>query len=147
MGGAGTIAVRGDLKGMLPKYLRGAALTGYGCSLNVGIGIPIPILNEEMAKFTSVSDDEIRVPVVDYGSDYPEDGGKPLAYVTYGELRSGEITFDDRKVPTAPLSSYSAALDIAETLKDWINSGTFLLGEAQETLPTVPFDGFDTDAA
>ncbi len=143
MGGAGTISVRGDLKGMSPQFLRGASLTGYGCSLNVGIGIPIPILDEEMAQFTAVSDDEIQVPVVDYGGDYPEFGGKPLTHVTYGQLKSGEIAFEGRQVVTAPLSSYSAALHIAETLKDWIKSGRFLLGEAQETLRSVPFEGFN----
>jgi L-aspartate semialdehyde sulfurtransferase len=140
MGGAGTISVRGDLKGMSPKFLRGASLTGYGTSLNVGIGIPIPILNEEMARFTSVSDDEIMVPIVDYGSDYPSGGGQPLGYVTYAQLRSGEITVDGKTVTTAPLSSYSAALEIATTLKEWITSGKFLLGEPQETLPSVPFE-------
>lgn len=142
MGGAGTVAVRGDLKGMSSKFLRGASLTGYGCSLNVGIGIPIPILNEEMAKFTSVSDDEILVPVVDYGSDYPEGTGGPLAHVTYGQLKSGEITVEGKTVTTSPLSSYSAAREIAGILKEWIASGNFSLGEPQETLPSVPFDGF-----
>jgi L-aspartate semialdehyde sulfurtransferase len=139
MGGAGTISVRGDLKGMSSKWLRGASLTGYGSSLNVGIGIPIPILNEEMAAFTGISDDEIQVPIVDYGNDYPERGGPALGYTTYGELRKGEITFDGRKIHTAPLSSYSAASEISTTLKDWILSGTFLLGEPQDTLPSVPF--------
>ncbi|MEJ2717627.1 MAG: homocysteine biosynthesis protein [Deltaproteobacteria bacterium] len=142
MGGAGTISVRGDMKGMSSKFLRGASLTGYGCSMNVGIGIPIPVLNEQMARFTAVSDDEIQVPVVDYGLDYPATGGTPMGYVTYGELKTGEIEFNGRRVTTAPLSSYSAALEISEILKDWIRSGQFLLGEAQETLPSVPFEGF-----
>lgn len=142
MGGAGTISVRGDMKGMSSKFIRGASLTGYGCSMNVGIGIPIPVLNEHMARFTAVSDDEIQVPVVDYGMDYPSTGGTPLGYVTYGELKTGEIEFNDRRVTTAPLSSYSSALEICDILKDWIGSGQFLLGEAQETLPSVPFEGF-----
>lgn len=142
MGGAGTISVRGDLKGMSSKFLRGASLTGYGCSLNVGLGIPIPILNEEMAMFTSVSDDEIFVPVVDYGTDYPEGGGSAITHVTYGQLRSGEIEVEGKKITTAPLSSYSAALEIAGVLKEWIQSGSFLLGEPQETLPSAPFAGF-----
>ncbi len=142
MGGAGTISVRGDLKGMSAKYLRGASLTGYGTSLNVAIGIPIPVLNEEMAMFTSVSDDEIFVPVVDYGSDYPDGGGRAIEYTTYGRLRTGEIEVEGRKVTTSPLSSYAVAREIAETLKAWIQSGKFLLGEPQETLPTAPFDGF-----
>jgi L-aspartate semialdehyde sulfurtransferase len=143
MGGAGTISVRGDMKGMSARFLRGASMTGYGCSLSVGIGIPIPILNEEMAKFTAVSDAEIFVPVVDYGLAYPQDGGSPITYVTYGQLRSGEITVEGRNVVTAPLSSYSAALEIADILKQWIQSGKFILGEPQETLPSVPFEGFE----
>jgi len=142
MGGAGTISVRGDLKGMATKFLRGASMTGYGCSLNVGLGIPIPILNEEMAMFTSVSDDEILVPVVDYGLDYPEGRGAALGYVTYAQLKSGEITLDGKGITTAPLSSYSAAREIASILKEWIASGRFLLGEPQETLPSAPFEGF-----
>jgi uncharacterized protein (DUF39 family) len=80
--------------------------------------------------------------VVDYGEAYPRDGGSPISYVTYGELKTGEVTIDGRTVTTAPLSSYPMALDIAESLKEWIKSGRFLLGEAQETLPSVPFEGF-----
>lgn len=142
MGGAGTISVRGDLKGMSSRFLRGASLTGYGCSLNVGIGVPIPILDEQMAMFAAVADDEILVPVVDYGKDYPESGGQAITYVTCGQLKSGEITVEGKKVSVAPLSSYPGALEIARTLKEWIESGTFLLGEPQETLPSVPFEGF-----
>lgn len=142
MGGAGTIAVRGDLKGMSPRFLRGASLTGYGCSLNVGLGIPIPILNEEMAQFTAVSDEEIFVPVCDYGFDYPGGAGQVIQYVTYAQLRSGEIDVEGKKVVTAPLASYAVAREIAEILKEWIKSGQFLLGEPQETLPSAPFEGF-----
>lgn len=145
MGGAGTLAVRGNLKTMSPKYLRGASVTGYGCSMSVGIGVPIPVLNEEIAQFTGVSDDEIFVPVVDYGEAYPADGGTPITYVTYGQLKTGEITVEGKKVHTAPLSSYPLALEIATTLKEWISSGRFLLGEPQETLPSVPFAGFETE--
>ncbi len=145
MGGAGTLSVRGDLKQMSSKFLRGASITGYGCSMNVGIGVPIPILNEEMAQFTGVSDDDILVPVVDYGVSYPETGGTTMTHVSYGQLRSGEIEFQDKKVTTSPLSSYSAAKEIAEILKSWITAGDFLLGVPQETLPSVPFDGFRYD--
>jgi uncharacterized protein (DUF39 family) len=99
-------------------------------------------LNEEMAHFTAVSDDEIFVPVVDYGGSYPEGGGAAISYVTYGQLRSGEIAVDGRKITTAPLSSYSAAREIATILKEWISSGSFVLGEPQETLPSVPFNAF-----
>lgn len=143
MGGAGTLSVKGDLKHMSPRFLRGASLTGYGCSLNVGIGVPIPILNEEIALFTSVADEEIFAPIVDYGLDYPQGGGAPLGYVSYAQLKTGEMEFDGQKVSTSPLASYSTALEIANILKEWIESGKFLLGEPQDTLPSVHFAGFD----
>ena len=46
--GAGTLCVIGDLKQMSPRYLVGTSMLGYGCTLTVGIGVPIPILNEEI---------------------------------------------------------------------------------------------------
>ncbi|MCK4325774.1 homocysteine biosynthesis protein, partial [bacterium] len=53
-GGAGTLAVMGDLKQMSPDWLVGSTFTGYGVNLTVGIGVPIPILNEEILKWTAV---------------------------------------------------------------------------------------------
>ncbi|MRR09822.1 hypothetical protein EG831_07075, partial [bacterium] len=46
--GGATLAVIGDLKRMDPRFLCGMSLTGYGATLAVGIGVPIPILNEEV---------------------------------------------------------------------------------------------------
>ena len=67
---AGTIMVQGDLKQMSAEWLRGVSILGYGNTMAVGLGIPIPILNSEMAAFTGVSDEEIFTQVVDYGHDY-----------------------------------------------------------------------------
>jgi uncharacterized protein (DUF39 family) len=134
LGGAGTVSVTGELAGMSPRYLRGVSMTGYGASLAVGIGIPIPVLDEEMARFTGVSDRDILAPVVDYSVDYPEGVDRPLARVSYADLRSGEITVGGRRVSTASLSSYAMAREIAEVLKDWISCGRFLLGVPVETL-------------
>jgi uncharacterized protein (DUF39 family) len=134
-GGAGTIAVMGDLKKMTPEYLRGVSVVGYGSSLAVGIGIPIPILDEDMAWFTGVGDDEILAPVIDYSTDYFANTGKILAYVSYAQLRSGEIKVEGRKVQTAALSSLLKAREIAAALKAWIAEGLFLLGKPVETLP------------
>ena len=54
-----------------------------------------------------------------------------------GSTRSGSITIDGRKIITAPLSSYYKANQIANILKDWIESGKFLLGEPQQNLTPV----------
>jgi uncharacterized protein (DUF39 family) len=129
--GAGTIATIGNLKQMSPEWL------GYGVSLYVGIGIPIPIINEEMARYASVKDEEIATQIYDYSMDYPKGSPKSLGQVTYKELRSGAIVLNGKKVATAPLSSYYKAREIANILKEWIERGDFLLGEAQMLLPTV----------
>jgi L-aspartate semialdehyde sulfurtransferase len=123
---AGTLSVTGDLKQMSPRWLRGASFTGYGATLTVGVGLPIPILNEEILHFASVSDEDLVAPVVDYSEAYPN--GKPeiLAEVTVAQLKSGEITVAGKKVITAGLSSYAKAREIALTLKQWIEAGTFL---------------------
>jgi uncharacterized protein (DUF39 family) len=135
--GAGTIAVTGDMKEMDSKWIKGVSILGYGCSMSVGVGIPIPILNEEMARFTGVSDGDIYAPVVDYGTDYPNKEDKVLAQVTYGELKSGSIKFNGNTVNTFPLSSYKKAKEIAEILKSWIKYGEFTIGEPQIHVPTV----------
>ena len=133
---AGTLWVMGDLKQMSPRWLVGVSIQGYGCSLAVGLGIPIPILNEEMARYTGVSDEEIFTQVIDYGKDYPSGKSKSLAQVSYAELKSGTIQVNGESIPTVPLSSVIRAREIAETLKSWITDGRFLLGEPQMLLPS-----------
>ncbi|TAL39778.1 MAG: hypothetical protein EPN93_00605 [Spirochaetes bacterium] len=136
--GAGTLAVTGDMKEMSPEFIRGASLTGYGCSLMVGVGVPIPILNEELARFTGVSDKDIFCQVVDYGEDYPNAVNRSLAEVSYEELKSGKIEVMGKSIPSAPLSSYPMARKIADRLKGWIQEGGFTLGVPQIPLLTVP---------
>lgn len=139
--GAGTLAVTGDMKQMSPRYIRGVSMLGYGCSLMVGIGIPIPIINEEMAFFTGQSDADIYCQVIDYGIDYPNGIDRSLGEVSYKELRSGKINIMGKEIPTAPLSSYFMAREIAVTLKEWIVKNKFTLGVPQLPLPTVEFKG------
>lgn len=134
---AGTLMVKGNLKEMDPKWLAGVSMLGYGCSLAVGLGIPIPILNEEMARFTGISDEGIFTQIIDYGYDYPKGEPISLGQVSYAELKSGTIRFNGQDVPTVPLSSYVRALEIAQILKGWIEKGEFLLTEAQERLPNM----------
>ncbi len=133
---AGTLWVMGDLKTMSAKWLVGASLQGYGCSLIVGLGVPIPILDEEMAAYTGVSDADIFTQIIDYGNDYPNGKAKSLGQASYAALKSGTITFRGESVPTVPLSSMVRAREIAEILKKQIGAGKFLLGEPQFTLST-----------
>ena len=135
--GAGTLAVIGDLKQMKPEWLRGVSFLGYGCSLMVGIGVPIPILSEEILRYTAVKDEEIFAPVVDYAEAYPQRKGDIIEEVSYAQLKSGKIIVQEKEVPTASLSSYPKAVEIAQTLKEWIRKGEFLLTELVAPLPGV----------
>ena len=133
---AGTLWVMGDLKKMSPQWLVGVSLQGYGCSLAVGLGIPIPILNEEIAGHTGISDEDIVTQIIDYGHDYPNGISKSYGQVSYAELKSGFIKLNGQEVPTVPLSSLVKAREIAEILKKKISQGKFNLGEPQFTLPS-----------
>jgi uncharacterized protein (DUF39 family) len=135
--GAGTLATIGDLKQMSPRWLMGTSILGYGCSLTVGVGVPIPILSEEILQYTTVSDHDIIAPVVDYSEVYPQRRPDILAEVSYAELKSGKIKVKGKDVPTASLSSYSRAVEIASILKQWIQTGKFLLTEPVAPLPGV----------
>ncbi len=138
---AGTLMVLGDLKQMHPRWLLGVSLQGYGCSLALGLGVPIPILDEEMAAHTGVADEEIVTQVKDYSFNRAE----PLCEVNYAQLKSGSITVEGKEVSTVPLSSYVRAKEIALILKDAIQQGTFLLGEPQQLLPSPVVPKHKTD--
>ncbi|MCL0048867.1 homocysteine biosynthesis protein [Dehalococcoidia bacterium] len=135
--GAGTLAVIGDLKQMKAGWLRGVSFLGYGVSLAVGIGIPIPILSEEILHYTAVKDEEIFAPVLDYSEAYPQRKPDILGEVSYAQLKSGKIEVLGKDVPTASLSGYYKALEIANILKEWIGRGEFLLTEPVAPLPGV----------
>jgi len=135
--GAGTISVRGNLRGMNPRYIRGVWIKGYGVSLSVGIGVPIPVLDERMAEHTGVADRDILAPVVDYSSDYPQGSGRVLGHVSYEQLYSGEIEVDGVKSSTFSLSSRKLGEEIAGELKARISRGQFFLTTPAEVLEAV----------
>ncbi|MGE5582666.1 MAG: homocysteine biosynthesis protein [Bacillota bacterium] len=130
---AGTLALIGDLKGMSRDFMRAAIFDRYGVSMYMGVGIPIPVLDEEVLKYASVSNEEIKATIVDYS--IPKRSKPTFGLVSYAELRSGSITINGKTVPTAPLSSLPKARQIALTLKDWIAKGQFTLAEPVQRLP------------
>jgi len=135
--GAGTLAVIGDLKRMSPRWLVGTSMLGYGSTLTVGVGIPIPILSEEILRYTAVKDEDIFAAIVDYSGPYPQMSPDVVGEVSYGDLKKGVISISGKEVPTASLSSYPRAVEIANLLKDWIIKGEFLLTEPVAPLPGV----------
>jgi uncharacterized protein (DUF39 family)/predicted transcriptional regulator len=131
--GFSTIATKGNLKEMTSEFLAGASIPGYGVSLFVGIGIPIPILNERVAEKTAVRNDDIKTSILDYGIPKRE---KPLIKeVTYKELFSGRVYIDGKKVRASPLSSLKVSFEIMDLLKEWIEEKKFFLSERIQPLP------------
>ncbi|MBA7505573.1 hypothetical protein ES706_04242 [subsurface metagenome] len=134
---AGTLAVIGDLKQMKPEWLLGTTMLGYGCTITVGIGVPIPILSEEILFHTAVRDADIFAPIVDYSQAYPQRKPDVLGEASYAQLKSGKIEVEGKEVATASLSSYPKAVEIAQILKQWIQKGEFLLSDPVAPLPGV----------
>jgi uncharacterized protein (DUF39 family)/NAD-dependent dihydropyrimidine dehydrogenase PreA subunit len=130
---SGTVMVRGDCKEMKSQFLRGATFSKYGTTLYVGVGIPIPILNEKLARATSITDAEVLTDIVDYG--IPRRDRPKLGKVSYKDLKSGRISILDRKVMVSSLSSLKTAREIAEELKTWIENSSFYLSAPVERLP------------
>ncbi len=133
--GAGTLALTADMKQMKQEFVRGVSFPGYGVSLALGVGIPIPILNEDILKRTCVRDRDILAPVIDYSSDYPQKTGNIICQVNYEQLRSGEIQINGKKVQVGSLSSYYKALEIANLLADEIRRGDFQITKPIAALP------------
>jgi uncharacterized protein (DUF39 family) len=128
---AATLAVIGDASRMDPAFIRAAYYEKYGVSMFVGIGIPIPVLDEEMAARLMIRNDQITTRILDYGDpSHPE-----LGRTTYDRLMSGEIELNQKKIRTSSLSSLFKAREIAGLLKKRVSEGSFLLTEPVELFP------------
>lgn len=131
LGGAGTLAVIGDMRDMDIDFIRPAVFERYGVSLFVGIGIPIPVLDVEMMAHLAVSNEDIHTDIMDYS-----DVNRPVVrQVSYAELRSGWVDISGRRVRTSPLSSLNKARVIAKRLKEQMERGEFFLQEPIMTFP------------
>jgi uncharacterized protein (DUF39 family) len=97
----------------------------------VGIGIPIPVLDEDMARRVSVRNSQIETNIIDYGSGNFEILGR----ADYDSLFSGEIILNGRKIRSAPLSCVKVARKIADLLGKEITEGRFLLTEPVALFP------------
>lgn len=140
LSGAGTLALIGDLKGMDANWLVGLSFIGYGATMAVGIGVPIPILDEDMLRFTAVKDEDIYCPVVDYNEGYPYCKPMDLGKVNYRDLKSGKVIINGKTVVTTPQSSYPRARQIAQILKGWIQKGQFELTQPVASIPSADAD-------
>lgn len=130
--GFATMMVKGDLKEMDNEFLRAATFQDYGPSLYVGLGVPIPVLNERIAKKTAVRDRDIVTGIVDYG--VPRRGRPTVRKVNYEQLYSGIVDIEGSEVKTSALSSRHVARKVACALGDSIKRGEFLISASSEPL-------------
>ncbi len=131
IGNSATIAVIGDAKQMSTRFIKAAYFEKYGVTMFVGIGIPIPVIDEDMAHRVMIRNSQIETNVIDYGSGNFEVLGK----INYKTLFSGEMVLNGKKIRTAPLSSIKVAKEIALLLREEITSGRFLLTEPVALFP------------
>ncbi|GAB4280300.1 MAG: hypothetical protein Kow0056_14540 [Coriobacteriia bacterium] len=137
---AGTLAVIADLKKASPEFFSAATFSKYGVSAFVGIGIPIPVLDEDLAATLALTDADLRATAFDYG--VPRRSRPALGTFSYAELRSGFIEIEGKKVRTGPISSLPKARRIAEELKSWVLEKRWKLVEPLEPIPLAGEQGF-----
>ncbi len=126
-----TLAVIGDAKKMSADFIKAAYFEKYGVSIFIGIGIPIPVLDEDIAKAVSIRNEQITATITDYSKpDHPA-----IGKVNYAGLFSGKIMLNGNSVRTAPMSSLVKARIIADKLKEQINRGEFLLSLPVQMFP------------
>ncbi len=128
VGNSATLALIGDAKQMSTQFIRAAYFEKYGVSMFVGVGIPIPVLDEDIARRVMIRNSQIETNILDYGSA----GHDVLGRTDYKSLFSGEIILNGKRIRTAPLSSVKVAREIADALRKEITSGHFLLTEPVE---------------
>jgi uncharacterized protein (DUF39 family) len=131
IGPAATLALIGDAKQMNPQWVRGCYFKGYGPSLMLGVGIPLPVLNAEVVERAAVTDDQLVAPVIDFA--IPRRVRPNFGLVSYAQLKSGTIALNGRRVRTAPLASLRLSDAVATALQQQIQTGEFLL-----TAPIAP---------
>jgi uncharacterized protein (DUF39 family) len=134
IGPAATLALIGDAKQMSPQWVRGCYFKNYGPSLMIGVGVPLPVLTEEVVARCAVQDSDLVAPIVDFS--IPRRVRPTFGLVTYAQLKSGRITIDGKPVRVAPLASVYLSRQVALALKQWIELGQFTLTEAVAPLPS-----------
>ena len=133
IGPAATLALIGDAKQMQAQWVRGCYFKNYGPSIMLGVGIPLPVLNEKVVANCSIQDQDIVAPVVDFS--IPRRVRPTFGLVSYAQLKSGRIKIEGKLVRSAPLASIFLSHQIALELKEWIEAGEFTLTESVVQLP------------
>lgn len=133
IGPAATLALIGDAKQMDPRWVRGCYFRSYGPSLMLGVGVPLPVLDESVVARCAIQDQELVAPVVDFS--IPRRVRPTFGLVSYAQLKSGRMTIEGKSVRVAPLASIHLSRQVALELKQWIAAGQFTLTEPVAPIP------------
>ena len=134
IGPSATLALIGDAKQMDCQWVRGCYFKNYGPSLMLGVGVPLPVLDEEVIKYCAVMDQDLVVPVVDFS--IPRRVRPTFGLVNYAQLKTGRIKIDNQVVRVAPLASLHLARQVSLELKQWIEKGQFTLTGPVADIPS-----------
>ena len=101
-----TYSTSGELSPLLkdPKL----RTIGIGTKIYLGVGIPIPVLDEDLMYDLSRPNEELWTNLKDYS--LGRRARPNLARYNYAQLRSGSVEFNGREVKTSPMSSLAMAL-------------------------------------
>lgn len=113
--------------------MRGCYFKSYGPSLMLGVGVPLPVLNEQVVEHCAVQDKDLVAPIVDFS--IPRRVRPTFGLVSYAQLKSGRITIEGKAIRSAPLASLFFSRQVALELKKWIEAGTFTLTEPVSPIP------------
>ncbi|WP_353930805.1 homocysteine biosynthesis protein [Okeanomitos corallinicola TIOX110] len=133
IGPSATLALIGDAKQMDSRWVRGCYFKSSGPSLMLGVGVPLPVLNETVIERCAVQDQDLVAPIVDFS--IPRRVRPTFGLVTYAQLKSGRIPIEGKAVRVAPLASLFLSRQVAQELKQWIQAGTFTLTEPVAPIP------------
>lgn len=128
-----TLAVMGNMKEMDSRYIRAAVFEKYGISLYIGLGVPIPVLDEDLFHDLCRPNEEIITSFYDYSTG--ELTRPLLGHFNYAQLRSGSVEYNGNKIPTSSMTSMKVSREIADILRKSIMQGDFLLQKPIDTIP------------
>ncbi|MEB3200980.1 MAG: homocysteine biosynthesis protein [Synechococcaceae cyanobacterium] len=124
-------AVAADLHALDPRWLRACFFEGHGSALLVGVAAPIPLLDATVALQASIGDEALEAPVLDLS--VPRRIKPSLGVVSYGQLHTGFLELEGRRLPAAPAHSPRLAASIAAELISRLEQDRFPL-----RLPPLP---------
>lgn len=127
IGPAVSLSCIADLTNMQAKWVRAGFLKSFGPVLYVGIGVPIPILNKEIAESIAIDDRNIHTTIVDFS--IPRRAKPTFGQCAYAELRTTTVMINKKPTLAAPMSSMAIAIEITDILKESILNKDFILNE------------------